>query len=140
MTTTQRPILIALTPGLGFKLRGSTMAKIQMRSKAVPKICRNNKDFFFYNRYTHFLTLTTENKKCVSMKSVSEDRWQVVYLAVNSMPHLFLLCGLVRFLAHLSRRLKGELIVYQSSCRLCVCVCVCVYVCQCVHTFKHEYL
>ena len=26
-----------------------------------------------------------------------------------------------KFLAHLSRRLKGELIVYQSSCRLCVC-------------------
>ena len=26
----------------------------------------------------------------------------------------------------------GELIVYQSSRRLCVC--------QCVHTFKHEYL
>ena len=32
---------------------------------------------------------------------------------------------LTRFLAHLSRRLKGELIVYQSSFRLCVCVCVC---------------
>ena len=32
----------------------------------------------------------------------------------------------VEFLAHLSRRLKGELIVYQSSCRLCVCVCLCV--------------
>ena len=29
------------------------------------------------------------------------------------------------FLAHLSRRLKGELIVYQSSRRLCVCLCVC---------------
>ena len=25
-------------------------------------------------------------------------------------------------LAHLSRRLEGELIVYQSSCRLCVCL------------------
>ena len=31
----------------------------------------------------------------------------------------------VVLLAHLSRRLKGELIVYQSSCRLCVCVSVC---------------
>ena len=30
------------------------------------------------------------------------------------------------FLAHLSRRLKGELIVYQSSCRLAVCLSVCV--------------
>ena len=29
-------------------------------------------------------------------------------------------------LAHLSRRLKGELIVYQSSCRICVCVSVCL--------------
>ena len=29
------------------------------------------------------------------------------------------------FLAHLSRRLKSELIVYQSSCRLCGCVCGC---------------
>ena len=33
------------------------------------------------------------------------------------------------FLAHLSRRLKGELIVYQSSRRLCVCVSGCVSVC-----------
>ena len=33
------------------------------------------------------------------------------------------------FLAHLSRRLKGELIVYQSSHRLCVCVSGCVSVC-----------
>ena len=36
------------------------------------------------------------------------------------------------FLAHLGRRLRGELIVYQSSCRPSVRVCV--------HTFKHEYL
>ena len=35
-------------------------------------------------------------------------------------------------LAHLSRRLKGELIVYQSSRRLCVCVSV--------NIFKLEYL
>ena len=32
-------------------------------------------------------------------------------------------------LAHLSRRLKGELIVYQSSRRLSVCVSVCLAVC-----------
>ena len=32
-------------------------------------------------------------------------------------------------LAHLSRRLKGELIVYQSSCCLCVWLCVCLSVC-----------
>ena len=32
-------------------------------------------------------------------------------------------------LAHLSRRLKGGLIVYQSSRRLCVCVSGCVSVC-----------
>ena len=38
----------------------------------------------------------------------------------------------IQFLAHLSRKAHGELIVYQSSRRLCVC--------QCVHTFKHEYL
>ena len=40
------------------------------------------------------------------------------------------------FLPHLSRRLKGEIIVYQSSCRLCVCV----YVCVSVNIFKLEYL
>ena len=40
------------------------------------------------------------------------------------------------FLAHLSRRLKGELIVYQSSCRLSVCLSVCVS----VNIFKLEYL
>ena len=40
------------------------------------------------------------------------------------------------FLAHLSRRLKGELIVYQSSRRLCVCVSGCVS----VNIFKLEYL
>ena len=39
-------------------------------------------------------------------------------------------------LAHLSRRLKGELIVYQSSRRLCVCVSGCVS----VDIFKLEYL
>ena len=33
------------------------------------------------------------------------------------------------FLAHLSRRLKGELIVYQSSRRLSVCVSLCLAVC-----------
>ena len=47
------------------------------------------------------------------------------------------------YLTHLSRRLKGELIVYLSSCRLCVCVCVCVcvYVCVCVcKHFQLEYL
>ena len=36
------------------------------------------------------------------------------------------------FLAHLNRRLKGELIVYQSSCRMCVCLSV--------NFFKLEYL
>ena len=40
------------------------------------------------------------------------------------------------FLAHLSRRLKGELIVYQSSCRLCVCLSVCLS----VNILKLEYL
>ena len=35
-------------------------------------------------------------------------------------------------LAHLSRRLKGELKVYQSSCRLSVCLSV--------NIFKREYL
>ena len=43
---------------------------------------------------------------------------------------------ILTFLAHLSRRLKGELIVYQSSCRLAVCVAVCL----CVNIFKLEYL
>ena len=32
-----------------------------------------------------------------------------------------------RFLAHLSRRLKGELKVYQSSRRLSVCLAVCLW-------------
>ena len=39
---------------------------------------------------------------------------------------------LVSLLAHLSRRLRGELIVYQSSRRPLVR--------RCVNTFKHEYL
>ena len=37
-----------------------------------------------------------------------------------------------KLLAHLSQRLKGELIVYQSSCRLSVCVSE--------NIFKLEYL
>ena len=41
-----------------------------------------------------------------------------------------------KFLAHLSRRLRGELIVYRSSRRPCVRLSVRL----CVHTFKHEYL
>ena len=40
------------------------------------------------------------------------------------------------FLAHLSRRLKGELIVYQSRCRLSVWLGVCVS----INIFKLEYL
>ena len=40
------------------------------------------------------------------------------------------------FLAHLSRRLIGELIVYRSSRRPCVRPCVR----PSVHIFKHEYL
>ena len=39
-------------------------------------------------------------------------------------------------LAHLSRRLIGELIVYRSSRRLCVRPSVRA----CINTFKHEYL
>ena len=38
----------------------------------------------------------------------------------------------MEFLAHLSRRLRGELIVYQSSRRPLVC--------ESVNIFKHEYL
>ena len=41
-----------------------------------------------------------------------------------------------QFLAHLSRRLIGELIVYRSSRRPCVCVCIRAS----IHIFKHEYL
>ena len=44
------------------------------------------------------------------------------------------------YLAHLSRRLKCELIVYHSRCRLCVSVCVCVCVCVSLNIFKLEYL
>ena len=42
----------------------------------------------------------------------------------------------LNLLAHLSRRLKGELIVHQSSRRLDVWMCGCMD----VHTFKLEYL
>ena len=37
---------------------------------------------------------------------------------------------LILFLAHLSRRLRGELIVYRSSRRLCVRASVCPSVCS----------
>ena len=43
-------------------------------------------------------------------------------------------------LAHLSRRLIGELIVYQSSRRPSVRACVSASVRPSVNTFKHEYL
>ena len=43
---------------------------------------------------------------------------------------------MVLLLAHLSRRLKGELMVYQSSRRLAVCLSVCL----CVNIFKLKYL
>ena len=39
-------------------------------------------------------------------------------------------------LAHLSQRLRGELIVYQASWRLSIRPSIRL----CVHTFKHEYL
>ena len=42
----------------------------------------------------------------------------------------------IAFLAHLSRRLIGELIVYRSSRRPSVRACVR----GCVNIFKHEYL
>ena len=44
--------------------------------------------------------------------------------------------GFPPILAHLSRRLKCEPIVYQSSCRLAVCLSGCVS----VNIFKLEYL
>ena len=47
-----------------------------------------------------------------------------MYNVVNTLAPLFLI-GSFSFLAHLGRRLKGELIVYQSSRRLCVWLCVC---------------
>ena len=45
-----------------------------------------------------------------------------------------------QFLAHLSRRLRGELIVYRSSWRPCVRPLVRASVSPSVHTFNHEYL
>ena len=51
--------------------------------------------------------------------------------------HVCPTCGCIfRYQSNLSRRLKGELIGYQSSCRLCVCLSVCL----CVNIFKLEYL
>ena len=44
--------------------------------------------------------------------------------------------GFQVLLAHLSLRVRGELIVYRSSRRPSVCASVC----PCVHTFIHEYL
>ena len=53
---------------------------------------------------------------------------------------LFLQNTVTQLLAHLSPGLKGELIVYQSSCRLCVCLCVCLSVWLSKNIFKLEYL
>ena len=50
--------------------------------------------------------------------------------------------GVYIFLAHLSRRLIGELIVYQSSHRLSVCesVCVCLLTLSNINTGELRYL
>ena len=63
--------------------------------------------------------------------------WFLLHVNVTfqALCRLLLAVGLL-FLAHLSRRLTGELIVYQSSRRPCVRACVGAS----VHTFKHEYL
>ena len=51
-------------------------------------------------------------------------------MCLSLLSFLFSCCLIFCILAQLSRRLKGELIVYQSSCRLCVCVSVCVSMCK----------
>ena len=56
---------------------------------------------------------------------------KLMYNVVNTPAPLFLIVS-SSFLAHLSRRLIGELIVYRSSRRPSVR--------GCVNTFKHEYL
>ena len=56
----------------------------------------------------------TKMKALISCRVTAQQICAFVFAYVKS-----------RFLAHLSQRLKGELIVYQSSCRLCVCLCVC---------------
>ena len=59
------------------------------------------------------------------------SKWEVKKVDLNA---------LLAFLAHLSRRLRGELIVYQSSRRPSVRPSVRPCVRASVHTFKHEYL
>ena len=59
-----------------------------------------------------------------------------LYSVLKNQPHmayqsLYLFIFLsFQFLAHLSRRLRGELIVYQSSRRPSVRACVCASVCS----------
>ena len=61
--------------------------------------------------FMHCITAGKESKWLIP------DPWFATYLSLS---------GQFCFLAHLSRRLKGELIVYQSSRRLAVCLSVCV--------------
>ena len=59
---------------------------------------------------------------CAVKNSISPGYGYLEFLKLKSRVKVFL-----NFLAHLSRRLKGELIVYQSSCRLAVCLAVCLW-------------
>ena len=55
--------------------------------------------------------------------------WENIATSMQDSFLIHAVCNAVpfSFLPHLSRRLKGELIVYQSSRRLCVCVSVCMW-------------
>ena len=93
------------------------LARYLYEKGLASKIKGGNKQFW---KYVCFKTKT--------VKKVNRFKGQDATLTLNDSETAN---ALNEFLAHLSRRLKGELIVYQSSCRLCVCVCVCVCLCVC---------
>ena len=65
------------------------------------------------------LVLDGSREGLLNIKVVENGNKVVLFVGITT--------DIYRFLAHLSRRLKGEFIVYQSSCRLCVCMSVCKY-------------
>ena len=81
-------------------------------------------------------------KRCAKVYKIKWHQESIIYNVTYLNSYFFQLANSVKFycvltfLAHLSRRLRGELIVYRSSRRPLVRACVGAS----VHTFKHEYL
>ena len=90
----------------------------------VPKL---KKGCLQYGQRDYFLNYTRMNTTIEKIKMFISRMNDHIFLSYSTQ---------LNCISSPEPKAHGEIIVHQSSRRLCVCV----YVCVCVHTFKHEYL